>query len=210
MENINKSILKLAVPSILANVTVPLVGLVDMAVAGHLGTAGTLETASLIGGIAVGTMLFDLLYWNFGFLRAGTGGLVAQAYGGGDGPEDWVGAYNIVLNNISWREHASKAVIHIADAPAHGEEWGGKDKHPEQGKLLIPLIRQTANRDIFFQGILIGKYAKDSFSKIQDIYRAEGHDSKARVAKFDENSVSASDFLENVAREVLLTIAKSD
>ena len=84
MENINKSILKLAVPSILANITVPLVGLVDMAVAGHLGTSGTMETASLIGGIAVGAMLFDLLYWNFGFLRAGTGGLVAQAYGGGD------------------------------------------------------------------------------------------------------------------------------
>ncbi len=80
MKQINKDILKLAVPSILANITVPLVGMVDIAVAGHLGA----QAATMIGGIAIGTMLFDLLYWNFGFLRVGTGGLAAQAYGRGD------------------------------------------------------------------------------------------------------------------------------
>ena len=78
--NINRDILKLAIPSILANITVPLVGMVDIAVAGHLDS----DAATLIGGIAIGSMLFDLLYWNFGFLRIGTGGLAAQAYGGGD------------------------------------------------------------------------------------------------------------------------------
>ena len=52
--------------------------MVDIAVVGHL--PGT-SSATLIGGISIGTMLFDLLYWNFGFLRAGTGGLTAQAYG---------------------------------------------------------------------------------------------------------------------------------
>ena len=77
---INKSILKLAIPSILANITVPLVGMVDIAIAGHLSA----QAATLIGGIAIGSMLFDLLYWNFGFLRIGTGGLAAQAYGAGD------------------------------------------------------------------------------------------------------------------------------
>lgn len=74
---VNRDIFKLAIPSILANITVPLVGMVDIAVAGHLDA----EAATLIGGIAIGTMLFDLLYWNFGFLRIGTGGLAAQAYG---------------------------------------------------------------------------------------------------------------------------------
>ena len=83
MKGINKDILKLAIPSILANITVPVVGMVDIAVAGHL----TGEVATLIGGIAIGTMLFDLLYWNFGFLRVGTGGLTAQAYGRKDGKE---------------------------------------------------------------------------------------------------------------------------
>lgn len=80
MKAINKDILKLAVPSILANITVPLVGMADIAIAGHLEA----DAATLIGGIAIGSMLFDLLYWNFGFLRVGTGGLAAQAYGSGD------------------------------------------------------------------------------------------------------------------------------
>lgn len=80
---INRDILKLAVPSILANITVPIVGMVDVAVAGHLDA----NAATMIGGIAIGSMLFDLLYWNFGFLRVGTGGLAAQAYGRGDRKE---------------------------------------------------------------------------------------------------------------------------
>ena len=80
MKTINQDILKLAIPSILANITVPLVGMVDIAVAGHLDASA----ATMIGGIAIGSMLFDLLYWNFGFLRVGTGGLAAQAYGRGD------------------------------------------------------------------------------------------------------------------------------
>ena len=83
MRTINRDILKLALPSILANITVPLVGMVDIAVAGHLDSSA----AVMIGGIAIGSMLFDLLYWNFGFLRVGTGGLAAQAYGRGDRKE---------------------------------------------------------------------------------------------------------------------------
>ena len=83
MKPINRDILKLAIPSILANITVPLVGMVDIAVAGHL----DVKAATMIGGIAIGSMLFDLLYWNFGFLRVGTGGLAAQAFGRGDRKE---------------------------------------------------------------------------------------------------------------------------
>ena len=78
LNNINKQILRLAIPSILANITIPLVGIVDTAIVGHL------SDATAIGGIAIGTMLFDLLYWNFGFLRIGTSGLTAQAFGAGD------------------------------------------------------------------------------------------------------------------------------
>lgn len=72
---INRKILKIAGPSILANITIPLVGIVDVAISGRLGNA------SMIGGMAIGTMLFELLYWNFGFLRIGTAGITAQAYG---------------------------------------------------------------------------------------------------------------------------------
>ena len=76
---INKDILRLSLPSILANITIPLVGIVDTAIVGHI------SDAAAIGGIAIGTMLFDLLYWNFGFLRIGTSGLTAQALGKGQG-----------------------------------------------------------------------------------------------------------------------------
>lgn len=68
----------MAIPSILANITIPMVGLVDTAIVGHI------SDASIIGGIAIGTMIFDLLYWNFGFLRISTSGLTAQALGRGD------------------------------------------------------------------------------------------------------------------------------
>ena len=77
-DSMNKQILRLAIPSILANITIPLVGLVDTAIVGHI------SDAHAIGGIAIGTMLFDLLYWNFGFLRVGTSGMTAQAFGRGD------------------------------------------------------------------------------------------------------------------------------
>ncbi|MBR4827130.1 MAG: MATE family efflux transporter [Bacteroidales bacterium] len=75
---LNREILRLSVPSIFANLTVPLVGIVDTALAGHL-TGGS--AAAYIGGISVGSMLLNLLYWNFFFLRTGTGGLTAQAFG---------------------------------------------------------------------------------------------------------------------------------
>lgn len=72
---IDHRILRLAVPSIVSNITVPLIGLVDLAIAGHLGSVAS------IGAIAVGTMAFNLIYWIFGFLRMGTSGLTAQALG---------------------------------------------------------------------------------------------------------------------------------
>lgn len=74
-DGMNRRILRLAVPSIVSNITVPLLGLVDVSIVGHLG-----ETA-YIGAIAVGGLLFNILYWNFGFLRMGTSGLTSQAYG---------------------------------------------------------------------------------------------------------------------------------
>ena len=84
MKALDREILRLALPSILANITVPLVGLVDTAVAGHLHSAAG-SSAEFIGGISAGAMVLNVIYWNFGFLRASTGGLTAQAFGAGDG-----------------------------------------------------------------------------------------------------------------------------
>ena len=70
----NKRILGLALPNIVTNITVPLLGMVDMAIVGHL-------SGDHIGAIAIGTQIFNLIYWNFGFLRMGTSGFTAQAFG---------------------------------------------------------------------------------------------------------------------------------
>src|SRR5690554_2581635 len=72
------SVTRQAWPLILANAAVPALGLVDTAVIGHFGTATDL------GGLALGALLFNFVYWSFGFLRMGTTGFVAQAAGAGD------------------------------------------------------------------------------------------------------------------------------
>ncbi len=90
---LNREILRLSVPSILAGITVPLVGMVDTAVAGHL----TGDTAAQIGAISVGSMVLTLLYWTFGFLRTGTGGLTAQAFG----REDLAESARIFLRGVA-------------------------------------------------------------------------------------------------------------
>ena len=77
----NEEILRIALPAIVTNITVPLLGLVDTAIVGHMGDA------TYIGAIAVGSMIFNLIYWIFGFLRMGTSGMTAQAYGRDDREE---------------------------------------------------------------------------------------------------------------------------
>lgn len=77
----NHEILQIALPSIISNITVPLLGLIDVAIVGHLGAT------SYIGAIAIGSMLFNIIYWLFGFLRMGTSGMTSQAYGANDQQE---------------------------------------------------------------------------------------------------------------------------
>jgi len=74
----HRKVWMLAGPIILSNISVPLVGAVDTAVVGHL------PGPESIGAVALGALIFSFLYWGFGFLRMGTTGFVAQAYGAGD------------------------------------------------------------------------------------------------------------------------------
>ena len=73
----NREILRLAVPNIISNVSVPLLSTVDTALMGQL-------SALHLGAVGIGSMLFNFIYWNFGFLRMGTTGLTAQAFGAND------------------------------------------------------------------------------------------------------------------------------
>ena len=70
-----KQVFKLALPSIISNITVPLLGIIDLTIVGHMGDV------IYIGAIAIGTMIFNVLYWLFGFLRMGTSGMTSQALG---------------------------------------------------------------------------------------------------------------------------------
>ncbi|WP_406812893.1 MATE family efflux transporter [Marinobacter daqiaonensis] len=81
---------RLAWPLMLTNLTVPLLGLVDTAVLGHL------DDPQYLGAVAVGANLFSILYWTFGFMRMGTTGLAAQAYG----RQDQVGQAALLLRSL--------------------------------------------------------------------------------------------------------------
>ncbi|MGC9343329.1 MAG: MATE family efflux transporter [Bacteroidales bacterium] len=77
----NKKILNLAIPNIVSNISIPLLGLVDMALMGHQ------DSDAYIGAIALGSLIFNFIYWGLAFLRMGTSGFTAQAWGRRDLPE---------------------------------------------------------------------------------------------------------------------------
>ncbi|HKJ43622.1 MAG TPA: MATE family efflux transporter [Sunxiuqinia sp.] len=87
----NKSILRLAVPNIISNVTIPLLGLVDLTLMGHL------DSDIYIGAISLGTVIFNFIYWGFSFLRMGTSGFTAQSYGEKDEKE----SFHILVRALS-------------------------------------------------------------------------------------------------------------
>ncbi|SDA83878.1 putative efflux protein, MATE family [Mesorhizobium qingshengii] len=87
----NRSVLAIAVPMTLAYLTTPLLGLVDTAVVGQFGDA------ALLGGLAAGALVFDVVFTTFNFLRSGTTGLVAQAFGRGDALEEQAVFWRAVL-----------------------------------------------------------------------------------------------------------------
>ncbi len=87
----HKLVLSIAIPMTIGYLTTPILGLVDTAVIGQLGVA------ALIGGLAVGTILVDMVFFTFNFLRSGTVGLTAQAYGAGDGRETQATLFRALL-----------------------------------------------------------------------------------------------------------------
>jgi MATE efflux family protein len=76
----NREILRIAIPNIISNITVPLMGIVSTAIAGHWGE----DSAVTIGALAIGASIFNFIYWNCSFVRMGTSGLTAQAFGAGN------------------------------------------------------------------------------------------------------------------------------
>ena len=75
----NREILRIALPNIISNITVPIMGIAGTMIAGHMG-----NSVATIGALAIGVSIFNFIYWNCSFIRMGTSGLTAQAYGSGD------------------------------------------------------------------------------------------------------------------------------
>ena len=88
--NLDKEIFRISIPNIVSNISIPLLGIVDTALMGRM------DDPAYIGAIAIGGIIFNILYWGFGFLRPGTTGLTAQAYGSGDLPE----AYRLLIRAL--------------------------------------------------------------------------------------------------------------
>ena len=103
----SQDVLTIAIPMILSNATVPLVGIADVAVVGQL------NDPALIGGVSLGSTVFAFLFWAFGFLRMGTTGLTAQAAGAGDRTEIAANLYRALAI-----AGAAGAVLFLLHVPA--------------------------------------------------------------------------------------------
>ncbi|WP_292089590.1 MATE family efflux transporter, partial [Mesorhizobium sp.] len=109
----NRSVLAIAVPMTLAYLTTPLLGIVDTAVIGQFGDA------ALLGGLAAGALVFDVVFTTFNFLRSGTTGLVAQAFGRGDPLEEQAVLWRAVLIAVV----AGVVLAALAPLFAIGGQW---------------------------------------------------------------------------------------
>ncbi len=123
-----------------------------------------------------------------------------EATGGGDTPEDWVGGYNIALNNISWRS-GNRLIIHIADAGAHGTEYSSGDKYSSEGPKLDNYIRECSNRKITIVAFKIDSTPQQSFNRAQMLYNNMGN-KNFKIQEFDQNKKDPGYFTDLVVNAI--------
>ena len=109
-----------------------------------------------------------------------------NAEGGGDIPEDWVGGYYFAVDKIGWR-NGIRLIIHIADAGAHGKEYSTNDKYPKEGPKLDALIQKCSDKKINIVCFPIGEEPKQSFERIEKLYKLYGKNKVKIEKEFDQN-----------------------
>jgi hypothetical protein len=103
-----------------------------------------------------------------------------QAHGGRDDPEDWVGAFELALHSIQWREGSMKCIFWITDACAHGSEYSyeRRDRHDDEAPKLTRLIQEAAAKRIYFVGINVKKGTdpgcEKTLARLRQVYEAAG------------------------------------
>ena len=111
---------------------------------------------------------------------------IISATGGGDLPEDWVGAYKLANEKISWRK-GIKVIIHLADAGAHGKLFTKNDKYPEEEEKLIYELDRCAEKGIKIFGYVIESEAQNTFNECANIYRKNG--GSFEILQFENNPI---------------------
>ena len=108
--------------------------------------------------------------------------------GGGDGPEDWVSAYRIVVNNLKWRDGV-KFIIHIADAPAHGSpnDYCHFYSIPKEAAKLDKLIEEIAKKKFFVTAFCVDQFAEKSFLNCKNIF-IKNSNNNYEIKEFDQNN----------------------
>ena len=129
------------------------------------------------------------------------------AIGGGDGPEDWAGAFNLA-KKLSWGNDSIKFIIHIADAPAHGSDWvkgyPGSDYHTSEGSKTDEIITDFARKNFSIAGFKVYYYQMHSFKRAQTIYKNNGN-YKYVIQNFDEEETDKNYFLNLVYDSFIYT-----
>ena len=144
------------------------------------------------------------------------------ADGGGDCPEDWVGAFKILLKTIKWRPGSKKLVFHMADAGAHGIKFSKEDdihNSYEESGILEDLIKECAKNQISIIGYKIGEEPKLSFEQCKKIFdKNKDEFSYYDILEFpieileeenNENNDLYCDHLKSVSKRVTRDITKS-
>jgi len=121
--------------------------------------------------------------------------------GGNDTPEDWVGGYQLALNNMGWRS-GNRLIIHIADAGAHGKDYTSYDNYPAEGPKLDNLIRQCANQNITIVAFKIGSEPQQSFSRSNSLYNSCGK-TNYKIQEFDQNKKDTGYFTDLVVDAIV-------
>jgi hypothetical protein len=123
---------------------------------------------------------------------------------GGDGAEDWVGAYSIAINNINWR-NGIKILIHITDAGAHGKIFSQYDEHEAESEKLNYLIRQCAKQNFNIFGLYVRENALNSFN----VFKKKFHEAGGKTFVINKFG-NQDDFLKVVLEIVEIVLKKKD
>ena len=152
MSSLNRQVLRLAIPNLLASISVPLIGIADTAMIGHL------PEVAYLGAVATASTIFDVMFWSAGFLRMGTTSLVAQYFGAGDRRSCIHTLYRalfialiLALVLFLLRDLIAWAGFRLAGGSPEIQEWG--KRYFEVRIYAVPLVMALLALNGFFLGM---------------------------------------------------------